>query len=147
MKIKALLCFSLLFSQVTAVVRPEPCRFGIQGEYLCLKSRSEQSDFAVLSTDSGNSNKIINNQGDFKSGFRVEGIYSVDPIHDVRLRITYFHPGGHLREVSGTISDPFLPDDVPFTGSAIPTDEYAMAAVVVIRLEHQLVIISSDEIY
>jgi hypothetical protein len=118
MKIRALLSCCFLFSQSFAILRPDPCSWGVQGEYLCLKSRSEQSDFALQITDSGNTNKIINNQGHFQSGFRLEGVYGIDPLHDVRVRFTGFHPGLHLRSVSGIISDPFLPEDAPFLGSA-----------------------------
>lgn len=117
-KIRALFFVSLLFSQGFALLRPDPCNWGVQGEYLFLKSRSEQSDFVLQITDSGVTNKIVNNEGNFKSGLRLEGAYGIDQLHDVRLRFTGFHPGQHLRSVSGTLSNPFLPNDAPFTGSA-----------------------------
>ncbi len=102
------LCLSttILFSEGKALLRPAPGQFGLQGELLFLKATTDQSDFVMTDVDADGeaTGERINNIPGYRPGFRLEGMYALNCLADVRAMFTYFNHG-HTTRASGLISD------------------------------------------
>ena len=131
----------LIALPLSASTRPEPGEFGIKGEWIYFYPAIDDSYFVLQGTDGLPVGEKSNNNFNYTSGYRVEGIYAFcNCLNDVRVRWTQLCKTSHEKTVIGTATAPLFsvalpPSLVPaeYAGSAfseVSTDFYSVEALI-----------------
>ena len=138
----------LIALPLSASTRPEPGKFGLKGEWIYFYPSIDDSYFALQGTPSPSLGVTLpigqkfNNNFNFTSGYRVEGIYAFcNCLNDVRVRWTQLCKTSHSKTITEDDPDVIYPSELPpslhiapyYSGTAssdVSTDFYAVEALI-----------------